>query len=341
VSARILFVIPGDGLGSGGSPANSMIFARRQAAALTGIGLTVECFYLQSRTSPRVLAFEFLRFRGALRRFQPQIVHAHFGTMTAMFAALAAGRRPLVITYRGGDLNPASGLRAAAGRLLSQLAALRAARIVCVSGRLRERLWWRRERATVLSSGVDTEIFFPEPREAARARLGWRAEERVVLFNAGRNPLNKRLDLAEAAVSATGRAQLRLEILDGNVAPGLMPTLMNASDCLLVTSDTEGSPSMVQEALAVNLPVVSVDVGDLAQRLEGVAHCSIVERESCALARAIVAVVEPPRRSDGRRTAVEFSLSRVAGELARIYADILGAPAAAEAEQVKCSTTSC
>ena len=64
---------------------------------------------------------------------------------------------------------------------------------------------------------------------------------------------------------------VRLEVLDGNVAPARVPALMNAADCLLVTSDAEGSPTVVQEALATNLPVVSVDVGDIAERLEGVA----------------------------------------------------------------------
>ena len=67
--------------------------------------------------------------------------------------------------------------------------------------------------------------------------------------------------------------------------PARVPDLMNAADCLLVTSDAEGSPTMVQEALATNLPVVSVDVGDIAERLEGVA-CSSRGRAGSARAGA-------------------------------------------------------
>ena len=142
---RVLFVIPGV---AGG---HSMVFARRQAEALAGQGYRMEIFDLRSRTSPRVLFEEFRRFRRVVRTFGPQVIHAHYGTMTAMFAALGAGSIPLVITYRGSDLNrlpSARGLRPAASLLLSQIAALRAKRIVCVSRRLKRLLWWRRARVT-------------------------------------------------------------------------------------------------------------------------------------------------------------------------------------------------
>jgi teichuronic acid biosynthesis glycosyltransferase TuaC len=323
---KLLFVIPGKG--GGAEAGSSMIFARRQAESLAQEGVAVEVFHLRSRTSPRILLAEFWRLRRVLKSFRPHVVHAHFGTMTAMLTALAAGRCPLVITYRGSDLNPvpsARGLRAAMGRLLSQLAALRAARIVCVSGRLKQRLWWRRGRVTVLVSGVDFEVFRPEPRGLARARLGWPEEERVVLFHAGQDSPNKRLDLAEAALREVKLAgsPVRLEVLNGRGPSERIPVLMNAADCLLVTSDAEGSPTVVQEALASNLPVISVDVGDVPERLQGVACSRIVARDPAALARAVAELVEAPRRSDGRRKAGEFCSHRIARELARLYRGIL------------------
>ena len=105
--------------------------------------------------------------------------------------------------------------------------------------------------------------------------------------------------------------------------PARVPALMNAADCLLVTSDTEGSPTVVQEALATNLPVVSVDVGDIAERLEGVACSRLAERTPEALGRALAEVLNPPRRSDGRKRADEFSSIRIARELGRLYQDVL------------------
>jgi glycosyltransferase involved in cell wall biosynthesis len=308
-----------------------MIFARRQADWLAREGVAVECFYLRSRTSPGTLAREYFRLRGHIARTQPALVHAQFGTVTAMLAALAAGRSPLAITYRGGDLNPpptgttsrSAAARSFLARLLSQLAALRAGLIVCVSEDLRQRLWWKRNRAVVLPSGVDTDQFQPQARDAVRVRLGWASDDRVVLFNAGRDPVNKRLDLARAAAAAARRRwpDLRLEILDGQVHPARVPGLMNASDCLLVASDTEGSPSVIQEALACALPIVSVDVGDGAERLRGVTHSRIVERDAESIGRALAEVTAVPRRTNGPEAARELSFDCLSRILRHLYGE--------------------
>lgn len=331
---RVLFVIPGTAEGS------SMIFARRQAQSLERQGVEVNLFHLRSRTSLLELTREWRRFRRRVRRVNPQVIHAQFGSMTAWFAAwavtLSSKRRPLVVTYRGSDLNPAlegaswrARLRAAAGRMLSQLAALRASRIVCVSRELRSRLWWRREIAVVMPTGVDAEAFHPEPRARARGRVGWGERERVVLFNAGHNPSVKRLDLARQAVALAQDFldDVRLEVLDGRTPPDRMPELLNAADCLLLTSDREGSSTILQEALACNLPVVSVNAGDSAERLAGVRHSAIVERDPAAIAAEMARVLRAAVRSNGREKVREFSAQRIAGELQRIYVE-LGAGAA-------------
>jgi glycosyltransferase involved in cell wall biosynthesis len=157
-------------------------------------------------------------------------------------------------------------------------------------------------------------------------RLGWNGEDRVVLFNVGRDILVKRLDLARAAVEEARRAvpALRLEILDGNVPPELLPDMMNAADCLLLTSASEGSPTVVQEALACNLPIVSVQVGDIVERLHGVRGSVVVFSGVQPIARALVDMLEPPRRSNGRTKIAEFSSQRIAVQLKEIYTELAG-----------------
>lgn len=319
----VVFIIPGDDHASD----SSMIFARRQADALERMGVVIEIFYLRSRTSPRKLVAEFGRFRKVLKEIRPAVVHAHFGTMTALFAAFAVGETPLVVTYRGSDLNPvpsASGLRPVLGRLFSQIAALRADRIVCVSRELRERLWWAKRRVTILASGVDPDFFRPLSRQAARRAVDWPECDRVVLFNAGHDARNKRLDLALKAAEVAQRQlpKLRLEVLSGNVNPERIPLLMNASDCLLVTSDSEGSPTIVQEALATNLPIVSVAVGDISERLAGVRNTRVTDRDPMALGRALVELVREPLRTDGRSRLWKLNSTGIARELCRLYREV-------------------
>ncbi len=325
---KVVFVIPGAAEG------HSMVFARRQAEACRAQGIEVHEFYLASRTAPWALLAEWIRFRRECKRIRPSVIHAQYGSVTALFAALAAGRSiPLVITYRGSDLNPLPtdrSLRAWVARLASQLAGECASRIICVSEALAEQLWWAKERAEVLPTGVDTDEFCPGSREEARQRLGWPEAQKIVLFVLGSGGANKRRDLADAAIVELQRRmpEVMLRIAEGQVSPSQMPDWMRAADCLLLTSDREGSPTVIQEALATNLPIVSVDVGDVAERLQGVRSTAVVERDPEKIAAALEEMIETPRRTDGRKKIDEFSSSMIAAQLAELYRRLTVPPTA-------------
>src|SRR5262245_11968791 len=319
---RVLAVIPARAEGP------QLIFVERQVAALREAGVMVMSFFLASRTSVRVLIRELRRLRIAIRQFRPDILHAHFGTMTGFFCAVSSCL-PLVVTYRGSDLNPSASiprLRAAFGKLLSQLAALRARRIICVSQQLKQRLLWCKGRANVIPSGVDLRLFYPRPKEAARRGLGWEASEHVVLFNAGKDPQIKRFDLAKQAMEAarTLCGNIRFEVLNGSTDAEAIPTLMNAADCLLVTSDWEGSPNIVKEAMACNLPVVSVDVGDVRERLAAVTPSRIVPREPSQIGLALAEILLRGERSNGSRSLQGLSQEEVVKKIVSVYQVALG-----------------
>ena len=66
-----------------------------------------------------------------------------------------------------------------------------------------------------------------------------------------------------------------------------MPDVYRAANVLIVTSDLEGGPSCVKEALACGLPVVSVPVGDV-RVLEETPEASIIaSRDPEELGRAL------------------------------------------------------
>lgn len=300
-----------------------MIFARNQVTSLAKAGITSRSFFLLSRTSPLQLWHEVQRFRQELAEFRPDIVHAHYGTMNAFFCALLVSC-PLVVSYQGSDLNPCpsmNGARWLVGKILSQMAALRAARIICVSQQLKGRLWWNRSRATVLPSGVDTTVFHPSSRNDARSQLGWDPGERIVIFSAGSHPLVKRLDLARSAVTEAEAlcGPIRFVVLDGRTEQGRMPVLFNGADCFLMTSDWEGSPNIVKEAIACNLPVVSVDVGDVQERLTDVRPSTIVGRDAVEIGTALADVLQKHERSNGYDVIQELSAENVAERVATVY----------------------
>jgi len=265
--------------------------------------------------------------RAAVRRLRPDVVHAQFGKFTALMAAFAGA--PLVITFRGTDINRNTRYslpRSAAGLAASQLAAFFARGIVCVSSEIRSKVLASRWRpALVLPTGVDLKVFRPMDRAEARRRLDYAAHERVVLFNAGRNPDVKDPVLAQAAVThaAAKIPDVRFVVLDGSARPEDVPLYMNAADVLLLTSRTEGSPTVVQEAMACNLPVVSVDVGDVRERLAGVQGCKVLaSRDPVALGAALDEILRFPRRSNGREHAAALGVEAIAARLADFYRSV-------------------
>jgi glycosyltransferase involved in cell wall biosynthesis len=320
VALRITAVIPTS------TDASAMIFAQRQVRALKARGHEIDVFPLPERRRVLGLLKAALRYRCHLREIRPDIVHVHYGAMTGFFSVFAAtGLAPVVVTFRGSDLNPSPSmgrLRSLASHLLSHCAAFGAKHAICVSQELRGRLNWLARKSTVIPTGVDTTRFFPGNRTEARTALGWPMETPVVLFNAGRNPQVKRLDLAQAAVSLATETvpNLRFVVLDGTMPPDQVPTLMQASDCLLLTSDFEGSPTVVQEAMACNLPVVSVPVGDVGPRLKKVHPSYVVTRAPDDLARALVAALAEPRRSNGYEVVTkELGNEAIVSSLEKVY----------------------
>ena len=304
------------------SSKGSMVHVTRQVASLEAAGVTCQTFSVASRTSPWVVLREWGRLRREIDVFQPDIVHAHYGTVTA-FLAILSTTLPVIITYRGSDLNPNRGrgwLRETFGIFLSQLSALRAARIICVSKQLKGKLWWRRHRVSISPTGVDMAVFSPRDLRQARRELGWGPDERVVLFNAG-DPICKRLDLAKTAIqfAESWCGRIRFAALDGNVPPNLIPTMMNAANCLLLTSDWEGSPNVVKEALACNLPVVSVDVGDVRERLELVWPSFIVPRDAREIGKAICEILRQGQRSNGRELESDLSSEAISQRVVSLY----------------------
>jgi glycosyltransferase involved in cell wall biosynthesis len=320
---RVLAVIPGSAQGEG------MIFARRQIGHLAQLGVETRVFFLESRTNPLAIFGLARKFRRECRQFLPDVVHAHYGTITALFAVVFS-RCPVVVSFRGSDLNPSSEFsapRATLSRWMSQLAALGAREIICVSEGLRNRLWWRRGRVHVIRSGVDVHEFYPRPRDEVRSELGWSPNDCVILFNHGpaRSP-NKRKALVDAAMEIVKqqKPEARLFVLDGQVPGRSVPQYINASDVVVMASRFEGSPNIVKEALACNTPVCSVAVGDVPELLAGVENCRIVEPTPESMAEGLLDLIRFPVRSNGSKYIDRFAADEQARRILAVLHSAAG-----------------
>lgn len=245
------------------------------------------------------------------------LVHAQWGH--SGFLASFPKRLPLVVTYRGGDLHGIAGrpfaerLVGHAMRTISRVSARRADATIVVAPGLRRFL--PKPPSAVIPSGVDLDCFRPLPRGQARRRLALPPDGPLVLFCGTRQP-GKRMWLAEEAARLAG-ARL-IAVCD---APREQVRLyMSACDVLILTSTTEGSPNVVKEALACNLPVVSVDVGDVRERIGGVEGCEFCPDDRPeTLAAALRRALDRGTRVHGRRAVQDLNLPVVAGQIVDVY----------------------
>jgi teichuronic acid biosynthesis glycosyltransferase TuaC len=196
--------------------------------------------------------------------------------------------------------------------------------MVCKSEQLRQALWWRKSRAVVIPNGIDLNLFVPGPQREARKKLGWNLESPIAIVNAGDDAKRKGIDLAQAAMrfvrSCLPNAEL---IVISNVDPAQMPLFYQAADVALCCSLAEGSPNMVKEALACNLPVVSTPVGDVPERLAGVYPSCIASRDPLEFGEAIVNILQIRQRSNGRERVIHLSLEQAANQILTIYRSVL------------------
>jgi glycosyltransferase involved in cell wall biosynthesis len=307
------------------------IFVARQVAGLRNAGIEVTVETVKPNSGASRLAY----FRAALRvlalNFGPHkfdIVHGHSGHCGVL--ACFQVRYPVVFTYYGYDLDvPAEdneNARTKVERILFRRMSCFVAATIAMSRRGQAKLpHTGRSRNLVIPNGVDRELFAPIARDEARRRLGWDHHRPVVLFPADPSRFTKNFGLARAAVELVRQRSSDVELAIGDGVPvDEMPLWMNASDVLLLTSVAEGSPNVIKEAMACDLPIVSVDVGDVRDNVDGTRNCHICAHDPHQLAAALLDIISRiPERSDGRERSIGLGLEAVTAAITEVYARAL------------------
>lgn len=280
-------------------------------------------------------------FMRAIKLHQPDLIHAHYG-LSGLLANLQR-RVPVVTTYHGSDINKPNILR------FSKIAMCLSVHNIFVSQRnvtlalspnslITSRL---KKRYTLLPCGVNLTDDQLLSRSEARTALGIDEHAQIVLFAGAFANAVKDAPLAKEAVAMIHahpisgndfkdikdlkEDALRLQELRGYTRAEVNQW-MCAANCLLMTSKTEGSPQVIKEAMACGCPIVSVDVGDVAERVSGVEGCYVVSsREPAAIAKALQQALAFSGKTNGRERILEMGLSntQVAERLMAIYERLL------------------
>jgi teichuronic acid biosynthesis glycosyltransferase TuaC len=252
-------------------------FIIQQVQALRRAGVQVDVMPFRGAKNPMRYMQAYYRARRYLRCTCYDLIHAHFGQSGLLALPKPI---PLVVTFHGSDLQGIVGPKGQYTfqghilRFLSKRIASLANEIIVVSESLAKHLP-QQLSYHIIPGGIDLNLFKPSSKEEARNVLNLPHDRSLILFGGRPDVARKRYSLAQQAIKQLDDRHHAALVVLRDIPHHVVPTYMNACDVLLLTSLHEGSPTVVKEALACNLPVVSVNVGDVQERLARVPGCVV------------------------------------------------------------------
>jgi glycosyltransferase involved in cell wall biosynthesis len=177
----------------------------------------------------------------------------------------------------------------------------------------------------LLPCGVNSDMFRPMEKKRCREKLGLPLDKKIVFFPASPANKQKGFDILKESLRYLNRPDLQL-IAGGNLLHSDMPYYMNAADVVVQLSVFEASPSVVKEALAVNVPLIFTDTGDVKMITGNAEGCFLVERRPEAVALKLDQALDFQGNCNGRDRIFEIKLTleSVSKKIISVYEELLG-----------------
>ncbi len=304
---------------------HSGTFIKSQVDSLIAAGLEVELLYPKPGPTPiRYLAATLQVFLKTLTSGF-DIIHGHYGLWC--LAARMQWTTPVVASFMGDDLLgtvTADGSYSKKGSVVAGISRYLCRRVDAV---IVKSVGMKKASSEgnvfIIPNGVDFELFHHIPRAQARAALGWDHDRYYVLFGNDPKIPVKNFPLAQAAIECLHNRGISAELV---VATGLPQTKLvqyiNASNALILSSIAEGSPNVVKETMACNVPVVSTDVGDVSEVIGRTKGCSVCPHDPAALATALEQALRHTGPTTGRADIMHLERSVVAKQVRAVYEQV-------------------
>ncbi len=307
-------------------------FTAAQIDSLRRAGLNITVFNIKGYESKLNYFTAPKRIKELVKKHNIELIHAHY-SYSGLSAWLAKTGKPIVLSLMGSDLlgtadhNGKVTFRGKLDIRLSRFLAKNVDQIIVKSKEMRNHLDFI-PNVEIIPNGVNFDFFKPLDQSEMRKKLNIDQDLFVALFLGNAKNERKNFKLAKAAVEklkATEGYEKTELINPWGISHSQVVEYMNAANVLLLTSYWEGSPNVVKEAMACNLPIISVNVGDLEKHLKNTKNCFIVPFDENEIVEKLKFLYKTRERSDGRENIQYLRDDVIAKRIIEIYEKILSA----------------
>ena len=288
-------------------------FVKEQAESLKKEGVDVDILFVNGNKNKFNYLWAFPRLWSRLLTRRYDLIHAHY-----VFSGIIARAQflyPVVLTHHGSQVF--QGWQSPLCRIVSRLVN----KTIVMSAEMKTR--GKLGRVTVIPCGIDFELFKPMDYHQARKELNLPEDKKLVLFAGDWDRPVKRFDIIQASVKILKETVPEAELVLVSKKPlNEVPKYMSACDVLVLASDGEGSPMVIKEAMACNLPIVSVRVGDVPEVIDGTEGCFLCDQDPDDIAEKLNISLGRGKRSNGREKIAHVEIGEISRRIIKLYNEV-------------------
>jgi glycosyltransferase involved in cell wall biosynthesis len=324
-SIKILFVSSGNNKNFKITP-----FIKSQGESLKKRGIFVDYYTIKGKGILGYLKNVF-PIRNHIKENEYDLIHAHYSLTGWVSVFSFTPKVPKVVSFMGcdtyGDYDENGKF------ILSSIINIIAAKIlqffvkyIIVKSAALEKYVNFKKKTYIIPNGVNISKFTPLQQAEARKKIGLDYEKKYILFLGDKNDMRKNFKLLKTAHKHLND---NVEILNPYpLQHDWVPLYLNACDVLALCSFREGSPNVIKEALACNVPIVSTRVGDVETMLNDTEGCYLSDFDPYCFSGKLLQAINfssNKGKTNGRRRIMSLGLDEttISKQIMEVYKEAI------------------
>lgn len=314
---KVLFVC------SGNKKYNTSPIVKAQGESLSKQNVRLNYYFIKGKGFKGYLK-NLLPLRREIKRGNYDIIHSHYGDSSLLAGLANLNKVKFVASFMGTDTYLMRRkvkciyekiYNVIFSILYKIIAKYFVHTLIIKSQKMKYQLWPNTD-SVVIPNGVNFDIFKP----LVQIRVKNNGVKKV-LFVGDKNRKEKNFNLLESSITLL-KEKFDIQIINPtNLSAEQINIEYNRAHLLALTSYYEGSPNVVKEAMACNLPIVSTDVGDVRGIFGKTDGCFIAKNNSIDFSEKLEKALRFKGFTKGRERLIDLGLDTksVSDRLIKLY----------------------